>query len=184
MLWARRFRHSDIDTLQGEHRDSPHFGTGKDAGNVAIAPSRTASLLELRASEVARGVGNTHPLFIERGSGAMVWDVEGTQYIDFVGGIGSSMSVTQSACRGRDPRSAGPLLAHVLSSRDVRFVRRAGTQAQSARAWPEPQEDAVAEHRRGSDRERGQDRARIHAAGRPSSRSNTATTAARCSRFR
>jgi len=55
---------------------------------VAIAPSRTASLLELRASEVARGVGNTHPLFIERGSGAMVWDVEGTQYIDFVGGIG------------------------------------------------------------------------------------------------
>jgi len=55
---------------------------------VAIATSRTASLLELRASEVTRGVGNAHPIFIERGSGASLWDVDGKQYIDFVGGIG------------------------------------------------------------------------------------------------
>jgi 4-aminobutyrate aminotransferase / (S)-3-amino-2-methylpropionate transaminase / 5-aminovalerate transaminase len=55
---------------------------------VAIAQSRTASLLELRVSEVARGVGNAHPLFLERGSGATVIDLDGKEYIDFVGGIG------------------------------------------------------------------------------------------------
>jgi 4-aminobutyrate aminotransferase/(S)-3-amino-2-methylpropionate transaminase len=55
---------------------------------VAVASSRTEFLLELRASEVARGVGNTHPIFIERASGARIWDVDGNEYYDFVGGIG------------------------------------------------------------------------------------------------
>lgn len=55
---------------------------------MAIAPSRTAALLDQRVAEVTRGVGNAHPLFIERASGATVWDVDGKQYIDFIGGIG------------------------------------------------------------------------------------------------
>lgn len=55
---------------------------------MAIAPSRTAALLDQRAAQVARGVGNAHPLFIQRASGATVWDVDGKQYIDFIGGIG------------------------------------------------------------------------------------------------
>jgi len=55
---------------------------------VAIAASRTKELLELRASEIVRGVGNTHPIFTERAHGAKLWDIDGKEYIDFVGGIG------------------------------------------------------------------------------------------------
>jgi 4-aminobutyrate aminotransferase / (S)-3-amino-2-methylpropionate transaminase / 5-aminovalerate transaminase len=55
---------------------------------VPLATSSTAALLELRASEVVRGVGNAHPIFIDRGSGAKLWDADGKEYIDFVGGIG------------------------------------------------------------------------------------------------
>jgi 4-aminobutyrate aminotransferase/(S)-3-amino-2-methylpropionate transaminase len=55
---------------------------------VAIAASRTKELLELRASEVVRGVGNAHPIFTEKAAGAKLWDVDGKEYIDFVGGIG------------------------------------------------------------------------------------------------
>ena len=46
------------------------------------------NLLERRASSVARGVGTTHPIAVERGEGARVWDSDGRSYIDFVGGIG------------------------------------------------------------------------------------------------
>jgi len=55
---------------------------------VAVASTRTESLLESRAREVPRGVGNAHPIFIERASGAKLWDVDGNEYFDFVGGIG------------------------------------------------------------------------------------------------
>jgi 4-aminobutyrate aminotransferase / (S)-3-amino-2-methylpropionate transaminase / 5-aminovalerate transaminase len=44
--------------------------------------------LERRAASVARGVATTHPLDIERGEGAQVWDSAGRRYLDFVGGIG------------------------------------------------------------------------------------------------
>lgn len=55
---------------------------------MAVASSSTESLLASRAAEVARGVGNTHPIFVDRASGARVWDVDGNEYYDFVGGIG------------------------------------------------------------------------------------------------
>jgi len=55
---------------------------------VAVTISRTSELLELRSTEVPRGVGNTHPVFAERAQGAKIWDIEGKEYIDFVGGIG------------------------------------------------------------------------------------------------
>ena len=55
---------------------------------MALAGTSTAALLELRASEVARGVSNAHPIFVERASGARLWDIDGKEYIDFVGGIG------------------------------------------------------------------------------------------------
>ena len=55
---------------------------------MALAGTSTATLLDLRASEVALGIANTHPIFIERGDGARVWDADGNEYIDFVGGIG------------------------------------------------------------------------------------------------
>jgi 4-aminobutyrate aminotransferase/(S)-3-amino-2-methylpropionate transaminase len=55
---------------------------------LALAGTNTAALLDLRASEVAVGVGNTHPIFAERGEGARLWDSDGKEYLDFVGGIG------------------------------------------------------------------------------------------------
>ena len=55
---------------------------------MAVASTRTESLLESRLRAVPRGVGNAHPIFIERALGAKMWDVDGTEYIDFIGGIG------------------------------------------------------------------------------------------------
>ena len=45
-------------------------------------------LLASRTENVPRGLLTAHPLFLERGEGAYVWDVEGRRYLDFVGGIG------------------------------------------------------------------------------------------------
>lgn len=50
--------------------------------------TRTASLLAARAEHVARGVGNAHPIVVARAEGARMWDVDGNELIDFVGGIG------------------------------------------------------------------------------------------------
>ncbi len=41
-----------------------------------------------RAQHVARGVAETHPIFVARAEGTRVWDTEGTEYLDFIGGIG------------------------------------------------------------------------------------------------
>ena len=41
-----------------------------------------------RAQHVARGVADTHPFFIARAEGTRVWDTEGREYLDFIGGIG------------------------------------------------------------------------------------------------
>lgn len=45
------------------------------------------SLMQRREQAVPRGVGQIHPLFIQRADNATIWDVEGRQYIDFAGGI-------------------------------------------------------------------------------------------------
>lgn len=50
--------------------------------------TRTEELLAARAQHVPRGVGNSHPLFAARAQGAKLWDIEGREYLDFVGGIG------------------------------------------------------------------------------------------------
>ena len=47
------------------------------------------ALLRRREESVARGVATTHQLFVERGRGALLWDVDGRRYIDFIGGIGT-----------------------------------------------------------------------------------------------
>jgi 4-aminobutyrate aminotransferase/(S)-3-amino-2-methylpropionate transaminase len=55
---------------------------------VHLASSATETLVDRRNRSIPRGVGNAHPVFVERASGARVWDVDGREYIDFVGGIG------------------------------------------------------------------------------------------------
>ena len=51
----------------------------------AVSEFATAAL---RAQHVARGVADTHPFFVSRAEGSRVWDTEGREYLDFIGGIG------------------------------------------------------------------------------------------------
>ena len=52
------------------------------------AMNPTARLLDQREQNVPRGIVTAHPVVLERGQGSLVWDVEGREYLDFVGGIG------------------------------------------------------------------------------------------------
>ncbi len=55
---------------------------------MQLAGSQTETLLRRRADSVSRGVGNAHPIFVDRAEGARIWDVDGREYLDFAGGIG------------------------------------------------------------------------------------------------
>ncbi len=50
--------------------------------------SKEASLKEIRDKFVPRGPANMTPFFAERAIGALIYDVEGREIIDFSGGIG------------------------------------------------------------------------------------------------
>jgi 4-aminobutyrate aminotransferase len=52
------------------------------------AGTRTAELQAERERLIARGIATT-PIFVERAHGVRIVDVEGREYIDFVGGIGT-----------------------------------------------------------------------------------------------
>ncbi|WP_366922303.1 4-aminobutyrate--2-oxoglutarate transaminase [Metallumcola ferriviriculae] len=49
---------------------------------------RSQELMKLRQEFVARGPGNVTPVFIEKGKGAVITDVDGNEFIDFAAGIG------------------------------------------------------------------------------------------------
>ncbi len=51
--------------------------------------SKTAELSERRTRAVARGISTAHPIFASRAEGARLWDVDGREFIDFAGGIGT-----------------------------------------------------------------------------------------------
>jgi 4-aminobutyrate aminotransferase / (S)-3-amino-2-methylpropionate transaminase / 5-aminovalerate transaminase len=48
---------------------------------------KNASLMARRMAAIPRGVGQSHQIFVARAENAEVWDVEGTRYVDFAGGI-------------------------------------------------------------------------------------------------
>jgi 4-aminobutyrate aminotransferase/(S)-3-amino-2-methylpropionate transaminase len=50
--------------------------------------SNSEDLLKRRNKAVPQGVGNLGPIFAERAENSIITDVEGEEYIDFVGGIG------------------------------------------------------------------------------------------------
>jgi 4-aminobutyrate aminotransferase/(S)-3-amino-2-methylpropionate transaminase len=50
--------------------------------------TKTETLLAARQKNLPRGVATAHPIVAERAQGALIWDVEGNEYLDFVGGIG------------------------------------------------------------------------------------------------
>ena len=48
---------------------------------------QNAALMARRQAAIPRGVGQSHPIFIDHALNAEMWDVEGKRYIDFAGGI-------------------------------------------------------------------------------------------------
>ncbi len=54
-----------------------------------IPGPRSRALLERRRAAVSASLGHATPLFIERGEGARVFDVDGNALLDFAGGIGT-----------------------------------------------------------------------------------------------
>ncbi len=53
-----------------------------------IPGPRSRALLERRQRLLPRGLFNNHPIFVQRGDGALLQDVDGNVFIDFSGGIG------------------------------------------------------------------------------------------------
>ncbi|WP_198086522.1 4-aminobutyrate--2-oxoglutarate transaminase [Variovorax sp. E3] len=47
-----------------------------------------ANWMERRKANIPAGLLTAHPVLVARGEGARVWDADGREYIDFVGGIG------------------------------------------------------------------------------------------------
>ncbi len=61
---------------------------GKSVGEKRDVPGkRSAELLGARNQYVPRGVSYATPIFIARGKGALVTDVDGNEYLDFASGI-------------------------------------------------------------------------------------------------
>ena len=61
---------------------------GKKAGESRALPGkRSSELLKLREKFIPEAVFQVAPVFIERGRGAIIEDVDGNEYIDFAGGI-------------------------------------------------------------------------------------------------
>jgi 4-aminobutyrate aminotransferase/(S)-3-amino-2-methylpropionate transaminase len=56
---------------------------------VQATRTRTSDLLDRRNQAVARGLSTAHPLAVARAEGARLWDVDGREFVDFAGGIGT-----------------------------------------------------------------------------------------------
>ena len=90
-------RLTTAESFSGVRRSSitlDWFVLGRDHAIIDISMTaterehKTEELLRLRQSSVTRGVGTVHPIFITRAKGARVWDTDGKEYLDFIGGIG------------------------------------------------------------------------------------------------
>ena len=55
---------------------------------TSIPGPRSQELVQARQAAVPRGPYNLAPIFISKGEGALIEDVDGNRYIDFAGGIG------------------------------------------------------------------------------------------------
>jgi 4-aminobutyrate aminotransferase/(S)-3-amino-2-methylpropionate transaminase len=73
----------------GRLKGTQEMLTGKELPNVGAGQGNgTKELLAKKDRYVAKGISNVAPIFVERGKGAVVRDLDGNIYIDFYGGIG------------------------------------------------------------------------------------------------
>jgi len=64
------------------------MNNGKKVGEKRVLPGEHgAKLLDLRNEYVPKGVFQIAPIFIEKGKGALIEDVDGNEYLDFTAGI-------------------------------------------------------------------------------------------------
>jgi 4-aminobutyrate aminotransferase/(S)-3-amino-2-methylpropionate transaminase len=56
---------------------------------TAVPGPKSSSLLEKKNRYVARGISNSTPVFVAEAKGALIKDVDGNEFIDFYGGIGT-----------------------------------------------------------------------------------------------
>src|SRR5262245_43779578 len=80
--WVLRNGHQTIRNA-AETWNCSRTTTGSQIMSISAA-----GLSALRNNNIPRGVLTAHPITIARAEGALVWDVEGKQYLDFVAGIG------------------------------------------------------------------------------------------------
>ena len=143
--------------------------------------SESARLTASKDQHVARGVA-TSPIFVEHAHGARLTDVDGREYIDFVGGIGTlNGGHTPEAVVAAIQEQAERYMHQCFSIAHVRAVHR-GLQAH-LRLHPGSfaEEGAARQLGRRGGRERRQDRPLRDRPRRGRSASTRPSTAARCS---
>ena len=119
--------------------------------------SKSQALFERTSKVLAGGVGSAdraqvrpHPIFIDRGQGSRMWDVDGNEYIDYLLGYGPLIlghahprlteAITRQAARGTmygaahrlEAETAELLSSHVPSMEVVRFGQSGTEVVQSA----------------------------------------------------
>ena len=55
---------------------------------MTIVKADSYASVAARERHIARGLANTHAIFVERAEGTRLWDVTGKEYLDFTSGIG------------------------------------------------------------------------------------------------
>ena len=91
--WRPRLRSDAMRTAHETRRRSPR-GAGAPARPHARLPRRCSSA---REQHLPHGVassfqaGDPYPIYLARGQGAQVWDVDGNEYVDFHGGFGCNV---------------------------------------------------------------------------------------------
>jgi 4-aminobutyrate aminotransferase/(S)-3-amino-2-methylpropionate transaminase len=150
---------------------------------TAVPGPRSAALMERRNAVVARGIGTTLPVFVERAGGGVLVDVDGNSLIDFGSGIavasvGNAADAVVAGCRSRSRGSPTPA-SWSRRTRVRRRVRGAGP-AHARR----PREASALFNSGAEAVENAVKIARAHTGGRRSWCSTTPTTAAPTSRWR
>ena len=59
----------------------------RDPQETLRSAKTNAELMARRRAAMPRGSGQVHAIFVDRAENAEIWDVEGTRYVDFAGGI-------------------------------------------------------------------------------------------------